>query len=297
MFRTGALSFLIGLTVVLPGPVKAAADGPQGFGDPWKICESEVLRAERSFALPGRLLSAISLAESGRWNPDKKENIAWPWTVTSQGQGKFFPTKEKAVAFVRRLQGRGVTNIDVGCMQINLYYHRAAFPSLEHAFDPDSNADYAARLLKDNFKKARSWTQAAADYHSTTPDLNRAYKLKVLSIWNRERRLARAARSGVDGKALMARLKKNRASRPSANTSGSLRRNQIDAWRSERIGQYDMATQATMRRVRLIAAQRKKWEAALDAEKEDLSAEKRRKYFKKRRARAQVVRAQVASAR
>ncbi len=287
MFLLRAVFLYIGLIAVVPGLAKAAAD-PAGLGNPWKICKSEALRAERAFALPGRLLNAISLAESGRWNPDKKENIAWPWTVTSQGKGQFFPTKAKAVAFVRRLQDRGVTNIDVGCMQINLYYHKAAFPSLEHAFDPDSNADYAARLLKDNFKKARSWTQAAADYHSTTPDLNRTYKLKILSIWTRERRLARTVRTGVDGRALMARLTQNRASRPSADTSSALRRSQIEAWNEKRPGGYNMSTLATMRRLRLQAAQKKEWQSTLKAEKKTLATKKRRDYFKKRRARAQV---------
>ncbi len=290
MFQASAIFILIGLFSALPGLAKAAADPQQGFGNPWKICESEALRTERAFTLPGRLLNAISLAESGRWNPDKKENIAWPWTVTSQGRGQFFPTKAKAVAFVRRLQDRGVTNIDVGCMQINLYYHKAAFPSLEQAFDPDTNAAYAARLLKDNYKKARSWTQAAADYHSTTPDLNRAYKIKVLSIWMRQRRVARAARTGIDAKALMARLKKNRASRKLATTSSALRRSQIGAWNEKRPGGYNMSTLATMRRLRLEAAQRKEWQSTLNDEKEPLAAKKRRDYFKKRRARIQVAR-------
>ena len=36
---------------------------------------------------------------------------------------------------------RGVRQVDVGCMQINLQSHPHAFASLEDAFDPGSNAD------------------------------------------------------------------------------------------------------------------------------------------------------------
>ena len=38
--------------------------------------------------------------------------------------------------------------MDVGCMQVNLYHHAHAFSSLDNAFDPQSNVDYAARFLR-----------------------------------------------------------------------------------------------------------------------------------------------------
>ena len=31
---------------------------------------------------------------------------------------------------------------------------------------------------------SKSWIQAAGDYHSTTPDLNQSYRLKVTKLWN-----------------------------------------------------------------------------------------------------------------
>ena len=49
---------------------------------------------------------------------------------------------------VRKLQRRGVRNIDVGCMQVNLRYHPKAFKSLGQAFDPRANAAYAAGFLR-----------------------------------------------------------------------------------------------------------------------------------------------------
>ena len=39
-------------------------------------------------------------------------------------------------------------SIDIGCAQVNLMHHPDAFASLEQAFDPMANADYAARFLK-----------------------------------------------------------------------------------------------------------------------------------------------------
>ena len=63
-------------------------------------------------------LRAISIAESGRWLRSRKATLAWPWTVTSGGKGTYYKSKSAAIRAVRKLQRRGVRNIDVGCMQV-----------------------------------------------------------------------------------------------------------------------------------------------------------------------------------
>ena len=137
-------------------------------------------------AVPRHLLGAISLAESGRWNKSKQANVAWPWTVTSGGQGRYFDTKAEALAEVEILMTEGVRNIDVGCMQINLYYHGGAFETLDEAFDPSANTTYAATYLKNMYSATGDWTKAAGYYHSMTPERNGPYKKKVLDFWRRQ---------------------------------------------------------------------------------------------------------------
>ena len=73
---------------------KMALAGP----DSSRICASAIHAAELSQRLPRFLLHAVSLAESGRWDKKAQARIAWPWTVTAGGKGKFFPTKAKALA-------------------------------------------------------------------------------------------------------------------------------------------------------------------------------------------------------
>ena len=138
---------------------------------------------ERRTAIPKGFLKAISLAESGRWDELNRENVVWPWTVTAKGQGRFFDTKAEAVAEVEFLMTEGVRNIDVGCMQVNLYYHDGAFESLEEALDPRANKAYAAAYLKNMYSATGDWTDAAGYYHSTTPERNEPYKRKVLAFW------------------------------------------------------------------------------------------------------------------
>ena len=80
----------------------------------------------------------------------------------------------------------GVRSIDVGCGQINLMHHPDAFPSLEVAFDPQANAAYAAKFLKELFARTGDWNKAAGMYHSATPGLGDEYQRKVLAVWPEE---------------------------------------------------------------------------------------------------------------
>jgi hypothetical protein len=140
-------------------------------------------------SIPRHLLAAIALAESGRKHPTLGKRMPWPWTVMAEGQGRYLPTKEAAIQEVRELQAKGIGNIDVGCMQVNLYYHPDAFFSLEQAFDPASNVAYAGRFLRSLFADSGAWDEAAGRYHSATPELKDPYRDKVVQIWNREQRL------------------------------------------------------------------------------------------------------------
>jgi hypothetical protein len=164
----------------------AAATGPAradyfNYGD--DLCLNQTRLKEQVSDIPAHVLTAISLVESGRWDSDRQARVAWPWTVTNGGSGKFFRTKAEAIAHVRALQERGEWNIDVGCMQINLHYHGDAFDSLEKAFEPRANVEYAAKFLTDLYRETGSWTRAVSRYHSATPHLAERYMGKFRTAW------------------------------------------------------------------------------------------------------------------
>lgn len=176
MTRWMMTAWLAAMPLLLSTPAQAIEDS--------KVCGAETIRQERQMGIPDRLLHAISLVESGRWDADRRETIAWPWTVMAEGQGRFLPSKAAAIAEVKKLQARGVRNIDVGCMQVNLQAHPDAFASLDEAFEPSSNVAYAARFLVGLYNSAQNWATAGAYYHSQTPSEAAPYKAKLLSTWN-----------------------------------------------------------------------------------------------------------------
>ncbi len=145
------------------------------------LCKAAISNAEAEQRIPDAFLSAIAKVESGR--SVNGVVVPWPWTINAEGVGSFFADKEDAITAVQALQARGVRSIDVGCMQVNLQQHPEAFHALDQAFDPVTNARFAAGLLLTLFGQTGSWPLAAAAYHSQTPILGAAYQRQVLAAW------------------------------------------------------------------------------------------------------------------
>lgn len=177
MTRPFLMLLLIMPVILSPGTARA---------EPGLLCRAAIQAAEREAGIPAHLLTAIGRVESGRRDPETGAFHPWPWTINAEGRGQFFATKAAAIAEVQALQARGMRSIDIGCMQVNLRHHPEAFANLEAAFDPQTNARYAARFLTDLHGRTGDWTRAAAGYHSMTPQHAEPYRERVLAAWARE---------------------------------------------------------------------------------------------------------------
>jgi hypothetical protein len=151
-----------------------------------RLCRGAIQAAEREARLPPHLLMAIGRVESGRRDPQTGTFHPWPWTINAEGRGYFFASKPEAIAAVQALWAQGVRSIDIGCMQINLRHHPNAFANLELAFDPLTNARYAASFLNSLNSSRNDWTRAASAYHSATPEFADPYRQRVVAAWSEE---------------------------------------------------------------------------------------------------------------
>ncbi len=156
------------------------------FG-PGQQCRAAIRNAERAAAIPNQLMAAIARVESGRKEPDGTVN-PWPWSINVEGEDHIYDTKAQAIAAVQAFQAKGTRSIDVGCMQVNLMYHPDAFPTLDRAFDPVANANYAAKFLVQLHDQTGTWPTATAWYHSATPDLGADYQRRVMAVWPEEQK-------------------------------------------------------------------------------------------------------------
>lgn len=151
-------------TPILALLLSLAAASPAAAG-----CVSSLVQAAARHGVPPDLMLALGHAESG-WKA---------YAVNSAGTSHFPQTAAAAVALVRGEQARGVTSIDVGCGQINLRWHADAFGDLVDAFDPERNAEYAARFLAELEATHGDWPTAVAHYHSNDRQAQQAYLDRV----------------------------------------------------------------------------------------------------------------------
>jgi hypothetical protein len=135
----------------------AVADVRAGDARP---CEREMARAAELYGIPLGILYAVGLTETGR------RGALYPYALGAEGQTVFAKNKEDAMASFEAMRHRGVKLIDLGCMQINHYYHGEKFDSVQAMFDPAKNVDYAARFLKELKQREGNWTMAVARYNA-----------------------------------------------------------------------------------------------------------------------------------
>ena len=149
------------------------------LASPQTACQRAIAAAETSHGIPAGFLLAVGRVESGRLNPQNGSVQPWPWTIDINAKGTFFATRSDAISYVETAQQTGIQSIDVGCMQVNLLQHPDAFATLDDAFDPAINANYAARFLVALQHEAGDWVTAAGLYHSRTEALAAPYREAV----------------------------------------------------------------------------------------------------------------------
>ena len=124
------------------------------FG-PLLICEREMTRAAKKY----RRASGRALCR--RAHRDGTARIAASLRAQHR-RTVLFPTRSKTPERFDAARRAGIKLIDIGCMQINQYYHGSHFRCVADMFDPHENVEYAAHYLKDLRVKEGSWTLAAA---------------------------------------------------------------------------------------------------------------------------------------
>lgn len=146
-------------------------------------CEKTIESIELQTDIPKGLLLGIGKAEAIR--KIKNKYIIWPWTINHAGKSMFFDTKKQMTNYVFKNLKKNDFNIDVGCMQINIKWHKNNFKKIADMFEVSPNISYAASFLLQLKNKHGSWDKAIKHYHSSDPKKNIPYLIKVKSFWKK----------------------------------------------------------------------------------------------------------------
>ncbi len=91
-------------------------------------CETEILRASSEYGVPVGILYAVGLTETG------KKGSLQPNAMNIEGKAVFPSSRAEALRIFANAKTRGARLIDLGCMQINQYYHGSHFASISDMF-------------------------------------------------------------------------------------------------------------------------------------------------------------------
>ncbi len=147
------------------------------------LCENKIQKIEMQTDIPKGLLVSIGKAEAIR--KIKNKFVIWPWTINHAGRSMFFDNKKQMKNYVYKNLKKDDFNIDVGCMQINIKWHKNNFKKISDMFEVNPNVSYAASFLQQLKNKHGSWDKAIKHYHSSDPQKNKPYLIKVKSFWKK----------------------------------------------------------------------------------------------------------------
>jgi hypothetical protein len=148
----------------------AHADEPKALKDDIK---HQISIQEKENNIPSGLLFAIARVESG----------IEPYALNIRGKSLVTDNRREALSSIYEALAAGITNIDVGVMQLNVKWHSENFNSVEDMLEPRKNIEYAARFLVSLYKKHGDWHKAVRFYHSSTAEYYRKYSRKITLAW------------------------------------------------------------------------------------------------------------------
>jgi len=136
-----------------------------------------MVHAANKHGVPLGILYAIGLTETGRGRKLQ------PYALNIDGRSNYAVDLQNALRRFWDARRSGAKYIDVGCMQINYYYHSTYFRSIDEMFDPRKNVDYAAGFLGRLKAQTGTWTQAVGRYHagSANVESQTKYVCKVVA--------------------------------------------------------------------------------------------------------------------
>ncbi len=161
------------MTLLISGFSSSVAFGADGNVKLAQQLKEYIAYVERVNNIPSGLLLAIASVESG----------LKPFVLNIEGRTVLPRSYREAMMVAQKALALGVTNIDLGVMQVNYRWHAQQFEDLKEMLHPKSNIKYAGKLLAGLYKQHGDWHKAVRYYNSATPEYHRKYSRKIVQQW------------------------------------------------------------------------------------------------------------------
>ncbi|WP_020563551.1 lytic transglycosylase domain-containing protein [Methylosarcina fibrata] len=134
------------------------------------------------------ILYAVALIESAKGNPSNQVS-PWPWAINKSGKPILPDSQQEARVLLNKTLAEGRRNIDVGLMQINLYWHGHRVGKPEQLLNPVTNLQIGALVLAEAIQSApHDLVLGVGRYHSwQNTKAAVSYGRRVLAVANQIR--------------------------------------------------------------------------------------------------------------
>jgi hypothetical protein len=146
----------------------------------WRIAEHH--------QLDPYILYAVALVESAKGNPSNQV-APWPWAINKSGKSIILGSQQEARAILNKTIAEGGRNIDIGLMQVNLYWHGHRVSKPEQLLNPVTNLQIGALVLAEAIQSApNDLVLGVGRYHSWQhTEAAVSYGRRVLAVANQIR--------------------------------------------------------------------------------------------------------------
>jgi len=155
-----------------------------------KLQNTQWWRIARQRQIDPYILYAVALVESA--NSDDHTTITpWPWAINKAGKSIISASKQDAQRVLAKTIAEGNRHIDVGMMQINLYWHGHKVAKPEQLLNPVTNLEIGAKVLAEAIQSSPNNLELGIGRYHSWQNAQAAvqYGQRVIALANQIRTL------------------------------------------------------------------------------------------------------------
>ena len=136
------------------------------------------------------ILYAVALVESAN-SGDHATITPWPWAINKSGKSIISASKQDAQRILNKTVAEGNRHIDVGMMQVNLYWHGHKVDKPEQLLNPITNLEIGANVLAEAIQSSPNNLELGIGRYHSWQNAQAAvqYGQRVIAVANQIRTL------------------------------------------------------------------------------------------------------------
>ncbi|MGZ0076307.1 transglycosylase SLT domain-containing protein [Methylomonas sp. EFPC3] len=189
---------MIGSLCVISQPMESMAaesmqtisNGQQTLVSKTKLRNSLWGQVANKHELDPYILYAVALVESANSN-GYASITPWPWAINKSGKSIVSTSKQEAQHILNTAIAEGNRHIDVGMMQVNLYWHGHNVAKPEQLLNPVTNLEIGAKVLAEAIQSSPNNLELGIGRYHSWQNAHAAiqYGQRVIALANQIRTL------------------------------------------------------------------------------------------------------------